>query len=115
MYAWLLVKTRTFYHVNPEMEKLSPNDRLALLPLGDLFNHADTSCQVSFSPQGYTIAADREDIEGEEVCRCYGDHPNDLLLSECSFLLVKNKWDKVCLGDELPPRLSRAQEIELDN
>jgi hypothetical protein len=33
------------------MERFAYEDRLALLPLADLFNHADSGCQALFSPE----------------------------------------------------------------
>jgi hypothetical protein len=43
MYYWLLVNTRTFYHERPGMKKTKTprEDRMALCPFADYFNHAD--------------------------------------------------------------------------
>ncbi|ORY61625.1 uncharacterized protein BCR38DRAFT_328743, partial [Pseudomassariella vexata] len=41
LYSWFLANTPTFYYETPEMEKYNWEDRLALLPIAELFNHAD--------------------------------------------------------------------------
>ena len=115
LYAWLLVNTRTFYFETPAMLKSPWHDRLALLPIADLFNHADTGCAVSFSTdQGYSITADRHYRQGDEIHTSYGDHSNDFLLTEYGFLLRGNRWDKLCLDDILLPRMSSRQKSELE-
>ncbi|MCJ1402114.1 hypothetical protein MMC11_005333 [Xylographa trunciseda] len=114
LYSWFIVNTRTFYYETPKMEKFPHNDKLALLPVADLLNHADSGCQVSFSPESFTITADRAYSAGEEVHICYGGHSNDFLLTEYGFVLAKNRWDEVCLDDVILPDLNMTQKAELE-
>ncbi|KAL2758458.1 hypothetical protein ACRALDRAFT_207612 [Sodiomyces alcalophilus JCM 7366] len=51
LHAWLLVNSRTFYHVCPRTERLSKDDQLSLQPVADLFNHASQGCSVGFSQE----------------------------------------------------------------
>lgn len=53
MYYWLLVNTRTFYHEAPakDKKKTAKEDRMALCPFADSFNHADVDEGVGqYSP-----------------------------------------------------------------
>ncbi|POR37826.1 Uncharacterized protein TPAR_01966 [Tolypocladium paradoxum] len=113
LYAWLLVNTRAFYYETSAMMLFPWHDRLALLPVADLFNHSDTGCSVSFSTESYTVTADRRYYAGDEVYTSYGEHSNDFLLAEYGFLPSENRWDKVCLDDLLLPRLTPKQKSEL--
>jgi hypothetical protein len=113
LYTWLLVNTRTFYYETPAMLKLPWHDRLALLPVADLFNHASVGCSVSFSTEGYSFTTDRPYRAGAEISTSYGDHSNDFLLVEYGFILEKNRWDKACLDDLIAPKLSASQMTEL--
>jgi len=115
LYSWFIVNTRTFYYETPKMEKFPHNDKLALLPVADLLNHADSGCQVSFTPESFTITADRAYSTGEEVHICYGGHSNDFLLTEYGFVLAENRWDEVCLDDVILPALNMTQKAELEN
>ncbi|KAK4102155.1 SET domain-containing protein [Parathielavia hyrcaniae] len=109
-HAWLLVNTRTFYHETARTARLPKDDRMVLQPVADLFNHAaDDGCEVAFSPASFTITADRAYTAGDEVCICYGSHPNDFLLAEYGFVLSRNRWDEACLDDAVVPELSPAQ------
>lgn len=100
LHAWLLANTRSFY-------------RLALLPVADLFNHADVGCETLFSPQRYIFTAGRVYRASEEVHVCYGGHSNDFLLTEYGFLLTENRWDAVCLDDVVLPNLNQEQKYTL--
>ncbi|KAL7954773.1 hypothetical protein V8C34DRAFT_293412 [Trichoderma compactum] len=111
--AWFIINTRTFYYETPEMKKYLPDDRMALLPVADFFNHADHGCKVSFSPEGYTILSDRAYNPGEEVYISYGDHSNDLLLTEYGFILSENRWDAFSAEDVILSHLSESQKAEL--
>lgn len=113
LHAWLLVNSRSFYYTAIGMERLSHNDRLALLPIADLFNHSDLGCRAEFSPQGYTFVSDRTYRAGEEVSACYGRHSNDFLLVEYGFVPTGNQWDIVCLDDAFIPRFSKEQKDAL--
>ncbi|KAK3328193.1 hypothetical protein B0T19DRAFT_184549 [Cercophora scortea] len=115
MHAWLLVNTRTFSYATPAMEKYPWDDQLALVPIADLINHADSGCIVAYSSQGFTVTADREYAKGEEVHISYGDHSNDFLLAEYGFIMARNRWDAVCLDDALLPRLNARQRRELED
>ncbi|KAK9773826.1 putative SET domain-containing protein [Seiridium cardinale] len=114
LYFWFIVNTRTFYYETPEMEKYSWENRLALVPMADLLNHADSGCQVTFSADGFTITADRTYSCGEEVCISYGEHSNDFLLAEYGFILPKNEWDQVCLDEAMIPMLLQNQQAPLE-
>jgi hypothetical protein len=115
LHSWFLAGTRSFYYVTPEMEKYPVMDRLALLPVADLFNHAETGCDVSSTPEGYTVVADRVYRVGEEICISYGEHSNDFLLAEYGFVLPDNRWDMVCIDDVVihalkPPQAARLRD-----
>jgi hypothetical protein len=114
LHAWLLVNTRSFYYGAPGMEKFAQDDRMALLPVADLFNHADVGCDSAFTEESYTITADRTYRLGEEVFFCYGGHSNDFLLAEYGFLLEENRWDAVCLDESLLPSMLVAQKADLE-
>ncbi|TGO07454.1 hypothetical protein BTUL_0275g00160 [Botrytis tulipae] len=116
LYNWLLVSTRTFYYNSPTIETKKPpshDDCLALIPLADNFNHADDGCEVTSSPSGYKICADRQIAKGEEIYITYGNHSNDFLLAEYGFILVENRWDAVCLDGVILPLFSEKQKQEL--
>ncbi|KAH0522615.1 hypothetical protein TsFJ059_006438 [Trichoderma semiorbis] len=111
--AWFIINTRTFYYETPEMKKYLPDDRMALLPVADFFNHADQGCKVSFSPEGYTILSDHAYNTGEEIYISYGDHSNDLLLTEYGFILSENRWDTFSAEEVILSNLSELQKAEL--
>ena len=113
-YGWLVVNTRTFLLETPETMLYPYDDRLALLPLADLFNHADCGCKVTFSTESYVFTADRTYEEGEEVYISYGEHSNDFLLTEYGFMLQPNRWDQVGLDEVVLPKLTAAQRMRLD-
>lgn len=52
LYYWLLVNTRTFYHERPGKNKKTTlrDDRMALCPFADYFNHADADEGVGQCP-----------------------------------------------------------------
>lgn len=115
-YAWLLVNTRTFYYSTPKTEKLyRKDDRMALQPVADLFNHADEGCAVAFDPQSFTIRTKRTYEAGEEVFICYGRHGNDFLLAEYGFVLEENRWDEVGLDEPVLSHLSKEQREDLED
>ncbi|CAK7563313.1 MAG: hypothetical protein SEPTF4163_001179 [Sporothrix epigloea] len=109
--AWLLVNSRTFYYTTPRSEAalLSHEDRIAMQPVADLFNHsADCGCKVSYTAQGFFFVADRAYKLGDEVPISYGAHANDALLVEYGFVLDDNRWDEVSLDAVLLPKLSSS-------
>jgi hypothetical protein len=110
VYAWFLVSTRGFYYETPEMLAYPWEDRLALLPVADLFNHAATGCLVTFYTEGYTVRTDRDYEVGDEVCFSYGDHSNDFLLAEYGFCMDNNKNDKVHLDDHILKNIKEEQK-----
>jgi hypothetical protein len=117
VYHWLLVSTRTFFFTSPKIKRkpLVRDDCLALIPLADLFNHADVGCDVAFSPAGYSITAHLAIEAGEEVCISYGNHSNDFLLVEYGFMLSDgNQWDQIPLDDVICPLLSAQQRVCLE-
>ncbi|KAB5562911.1 hypothetical protein GE09DRAFT_1056670 [Coniochaeta sp. 2T2.1] len=115
-YAWLLVNTRTFYYSTPRTEKLfHRDDRMALQPVADLFNHADEGCAVAFDPSSFTIRANRTYEAGEEVFISYGRHSNDFLLAEYGFILDENKWDEVGLDEPVSSHLTKEQRVDLEH
>ncbi|KAH7308710.1 putative SET domain-containing protein [Stachybotrys elegans] len=113
-YAWFLVNSRTFYYETPETMLYPWHDRLALLPVADMFNHADVGCSVSYSTDGYNITADRAYSTGQELYTSYGKHSNDFLLAEYGFMTQDNRWDRICLEDYIVPRLSARQHALLE-
>ncbi|KAM3497804.1 hypothetical protein MY10362_008859 [Beauveria mimosiformis] len=94
MHAWFVVSSRAFYHETQQTLLYPWHDRLALLPVADLFNHASVGCKVSYCAESYDIVADREYEKGDEVCTSYGKHSNDFLLAEYGFLLQNNANDR---------------------
>ncbi|ROT37663.1 SET domain-containing protein [Sodiomyces alkalinus F11] len=127
-HAWLLVNSRTFYHVSPRTEGLPKEDHLSLQPVADLFNHASQGCSVKHpfhnkrngptthapaqphTTGNYTITANTTYPRGVEVPIRYGCHNNDFLLVEYGFILpgATNEWDETSLDDLLGPRLGRS-------
>jgi hypothetical protein len=120
LYFWLLVNTRTFYHETARTaRRLAHDDRMALQPVADLFNHADEpGCDVAFgAPRGgfeVAVAEGRAFQPGEELCICYGRHNNDFLLVEYGFVLQRNRWDEAALDDAILPELSDEQKEALE-
>ena len=110
LHAWMLVNTRSFYYETPQMQHLPHDDRLLLLPVADLFNHANSGCESTFSSQSYAITATRDYRAGEEVHFCYGSHSNDFLLAEYGFVPAQNQHDVVCLDEVIVSRLSLEQK-----
>lgn len=92
------------------MESYPPADRLALVPVADLFNHADTGGGASFTPDGFVVSTDRKYHVGQGIYLSYDTHTNDFLLAEYGFVPMANRWDKTCLDDVTLPRLSPAQK-----
>lgn len=128
-YAWLLVNTRTFYYLHPTDSESGPSqvardDRMALQPIADLFNHHGVApspdarmTSVTFDSDGFTIRSSRPYEAGEEVCISYGAHGNDFLLAEYGFVLPdgENEFDEVSLDEDVVlPRLSPGQRAELE-
>lgn len=113
-YAWLVVNTRTFYNESPETLKYPWEDRLALIPVADLFNHTDAGCKVYYSPGGYHILADRDYNEGEELFISYSTHSNDYNLLEYGFIPDENPTDDVYIDDVIFPKLGKSQKEELE-
>ncbi len=117
LYNWLIVSTRTFYYTSPKLKTkkpLSHDDCLALIPLADVFNHADAGCEVTFSPSGYKVCTDRQIESGEEVFISYGNHSNDFLLAEYGFILAENRWDEICIDEIILPLFSDEQKQNLE-
>ncbi|TFB04988.1 Ribosomal lysine N-methyltransferase set11 [Trichoderma ghanense] len=112
-YAWLAVNTRSFYNETPETLKYSWEDRLALIPVADLFNHADDGCKVYYSPEGYHVVADRAYKKGDELLISYSSHSNDYNLLEYGFVPDENPSDDVYIDDVVFPKLSESQKAEL--
>lgn len=114
LHAWFLINSRTFLYETPQTEKYPWEDRLALLPVADLFNHAETGCEMSHWPERYVITTDRKYRAGEEIYLSYGEHPSDFLLAEYGFFLAENRWGEVCIDDLILPRLSEEQRAYLE-
>ncbi|KAM3563175.1 hypothetical protein MY1884_001426 [Beauveria asiatica] len=106
MHAWFVVSSRAFYQETQQTLAYPWHDRLALLPVADLFNHASVGCKVSYCAESYDIVADREYGKGDEVCTSYGEHSNDFLLAEYGFLLQNNASDRFDPDDLISSRLS---------
>jgi hypothetical protein len=110
--AWLVINTRTFYYETPAMLGYAPEDRLALVPAADLFNHAaEAGCAVSFTEgEGYSVVTARGYRAGEEVTISYGRHSNDFLMGEYGFVMERNKWDRVGLDEVVLGRLGAEEK-----
>lgn len=115
LYFWLLVNSRSFYYSDRRMERFPHWDRLSLVPIADMFNHADTGSEPEFTTEYFTLIADRAYREGEEVYTCYGSHSNDFLLAEYGFIMAENRWDTVLLDDVILPELSEDQKADLSD
>ena len=74
LYAWLLVLTRTFYHVTSRTATLAKTEHMVLQPVADLFNHSPDGCTGSFRADAFAITAWRAYEPGEEVFIRYGAH-----------------------------------------
>ncbi|KAJ4161681.1 uncharacterized protein LMH87_007706 [Akanthomyces muscarius] len=77
MHAWFVVSTRAFYQETRQTLRYAWRDRLALLPVADLFNHAAVGCKVSYGADSHEMIADRKYSKGDEACTSYGEHSND--------------------------------------
>jgi hypothetical protein len=116
LYAWMLVNTRSFYYSTPKTEKLlHRDDRMAMQPVADLFNHADEGCSVGFDAESFTIRTRRTYDVGEEIFICYGRHSNDCLLAEYGFVLEDNRWDEVGLDEVVLSKLSKDERLDLED
>ncbi|KAF6837971.1 SET domain-containing protein [Colletotrichum musicola] len=115
-HAWLLVNSRTFYHVTPRTAKRPRDDHMVLQPVADLLNHSSRGCHVAFDTTSFTIRADRDYDAGEEIHICYGRHSNDFLLVEYGFVMGEgeNEWDEASLDEALLPRLGAAHRRRLE-
>ncbi|ETS73124.1 hypothetical protein PFICI_15069 [Pestalotiopsis fici W106-1] len=112
--SWLIMNTRTFYHSTPETESYEWVERIGLLPVADLLNHAERGCKVLYTDTEYTITTDRVYNAGDEICNSYGEHTNDFLLGEYGFILLTNCWDEICVDDAILPQLSQVQKSNLE-
>lgn len=138
-HAWLLINSRTFDNVTASTERYPPDERLALIPLADLFNHTTLSSSASSSSAGtvanprrgpvsavfhedksYTFTATRAIPAGDEVCISYGEHSNDFLLAEYGFFFASsapgeehngaNSYDSISLSEALAPLVTADQK-----
>jgi hypothetical protein len=121
LHAWFIVNSRRFHYMTPAMEAFADEDKIAMLPIADLFNHGTMGCRLdTSSDQVVTITTDRFYHWGEEirVCRSEhsngGQHSNDYLLAEYGVVLKWNRWDRVCLDDIIIPNLSMDQKAMLE-
>ncbi|KAJ4286721.1 hypothetical protein N0V90_012973 [Kalmusia sp. IMI 367209] len=119
-YTWLIVNTRTFYWIYPDLPKAHPrlpkkrpqltaDDCYAMCPFMDYFNHSDKGCETKSDAKGYSVTADRAYKAGEEVYITYGSHTNDFLLVEYGFILDTNGCDCIPLDHLILPHLSSSQ------
>lgn len=137
-HAWLLVNTRTFYYVTTDMKKRLPdiNDRMALQPIADLFNHTGKDgigCHVDFEENpavasskftkkkglecsdGFIVRATRSFATGEQVCISYGCHSDDFLLAEYGFCLRCKDEDQDSEVQDNKSKKGREQTKECKN
>ncbi|KOS23266.1 Ribosomal N-lysine methyltransferase set11 [Escovopsis weberi] len=115
-HAWMLVNSRSFLDGTPETDNYPWEDRLALVPVADLFNHSEAGSRVQATSEGgYLVTTDKAYKKGEEVFITYGSHPNDYMLVEYGFILDHNKHDEVHLDDIIMPKLDEGQRVELEN
>ncbi|KAL9605517.1 MAG: hypothetical protein Q9179_001273 [Wetmoreana sp. 5 TL-2023] len=110
IYYWLIVNTRSFYFEMPNVKKHPRReDRMALCPFIDLFNHNDSGCNVQFGEGGFIVTSEKAYEAGEEICVSYGQHSNDFLLIEYGFVLNNNRWDSTSLDHILMKRFMGTQ------
>ena len=136
-HAWLLVNSRTFYHVTRRTQGRPHDDRMVMQPVADLFNHDASSaggggdggdsssageggggppCAVTFDAESYVFKTSRPYARGDEVLVSYGPHPNDLLLVEYGFCLADNRWDDCELDDQdVLAGLTTAERTRLED
>ncbi|KAH7026680.1 uncharacterized protein B0I36DRAFT_331142 [Microdochium trichocladiopsis] len=133
VHAWLLINSRTFYNLVDSTRRYPYDERLALIPLADLFNHTPSPgtinkprkapVAVSFSTDGYTFTATKDIVAGEEVCISYGEHSNDILLAEYGFFFTSssisqehnggNPYDSISLAEVISPLLTADQQTQI--
>lgn len=110
LYNWLIVNTRTFYHVPPRTKKKKdPKDCMALNPFADYFNHSSEGCTVEFGPEGFEITSNKVYEKGEEIYISYGKHSNDFLLAEYGFIMDENDFDHILLDSVIIPKMDAVQ------
>ncbi|UKZ74163.1 hypothetical protein TrVFT333_001822 [Trichoderma virens FT-333] len=117
LYSWLLINTRTFYYTDRGTDKLPREDRMALQPVADLFNHTPEGyCVANFDDKFFTFTTTRTHQPGEEVFIRYGPHANDKLLVEYGFTLPSsvNPWDETCLDSYICPSMTVDQRDRLE-
>ncbi|KAL7963674.1 hypothetical protein V8C34DRAFT_266253 [Trichoderma compactum] len=112
-YAWMIVNTRSFYNETPETSKYPREDRPALIPVANSFNHSDDGCKVYYSRHMYQIVADRAYNKGEELFISYSSHFNDYNLLEYGFIPDGNPSDNVYIDDVVFPKLGKSHKEEL--
>ncbi|EEH50010.2 uncharacterized protein PADG_06089 [Paracoccidioides brasiliensis Pb18] len=100
-YYWLIVNTRSFYHVPPGVPVPEDhNNAMALCPFGDYFNHVDDGgCKVTCDDYQYIFKTCKSYEKGEEIFSSYGNHTSDILFTDYGFVPTDNKWDALFLDD----------------
>lgn len=100
MHAWFLINSRSFYNLTDSTQRYPYDERLALLPLADLFNHTPSPGTINaprkapvsamYADDGYTFTANQDISAGDEICISYGEHSNDFLLAEYGFFFFSS-------------------------
>eukprot|EP01052_Picozoa_sp_SAG31_P036794 SAG31_NODE_4644_length_3076_cov_2.880417_1_plen_312_part_00 len=131
-WAWSTVMTRAMFFPPPDPQARGPESMpgsgvycpgtdmrecYALVPLADLFNHADADsdqqqpCDSAWNPRTacYEFRAKAPLRKGREVFLCYGAYTNWQLLHQYGFVLRQNTLDHLLLTpDELCAAADRA-------
>ncbi|RSL77464.1 hypothetical protein CDV31_017325, partial [Fusarium ambrosium] len=110
--AWIIVLTRKFA-LKGGKTKVSPQqDRFALLPLAEIFNHATGGCRMKELNDRCQFITTTSYKMHEEVCLCYGNEmTNDELLATYGFLSDNDPNDYVLLDPVIWDRLSKEALI----
>ncbi|KAH0289148.1 SET domain-containing protein, partial [Aureobasidium melanogenum] len=115
LYHWMLVNTRSF-HWKPQGVS---QGAMIMNPALDYMNHCPNGegCEVTMSPQGYELKANRNYEPGEEILATYGAHSNDKLLVHYGFILPDDSLDddEIRLDHVLLPRLTESQQSALQD
>ncbi|KAI4726787.1 SET domain-containing protein [Aureobasidium sp. EXF-10728] len=114
LYHWMLVNTRSF-HWKPQGVS---QGAMIMNPALDYMNHCPNGqgCEVTMSPQGYELKANRDYESGEEILATYGAHSNDKLLVHYGFILSNSlDDDEIRLDHVILPRLTASQQSALQD
>ncbi|CAJ1440196.1 unnamed protein product [Effrenium voratum] len=110
VWAQAVIMSRAF-HVPKD------SDRLALIPIVDIANHAPTyqaaNAEIRDNPDGsISMVASRDIASNEEVCICYGEYSNEQLLFCYGFVIPNNPCQGLLCPLPVPDTAGRAQLLQ---